>query len=289
MAVAFLALPLVALVRVEGSSGGITGYSGNPSTGSLDCNKCHDGGVTPTVTLSGPTVVEPGSTHTYTLHIEGGQERAGGLDVSASAGTLSVVDAGTQLLEGEIIHSVPQPVNPVTFDSLWSFNWTAPLTAGSATLYGAGNSVNLFQGPGGDAAQTDVLVITVATPGTPGETSGPAGSPLRVADVDVVSGDLTLEYATACETTDNNIYYGALAQVSTLTWSGEVCGIGVSGSYAGFDPGAGSYFFVVVGNQGGAEGSYGQTRELDGSGVERPPFVDNTCGETQDLSAPCDW
>ena len=40
-------------------------------------------GPGPAVAISGPTEVDPGSTHTYVLRIVGGGETAGGLDVSA--------------------------------------------------------------------------------------------------------------------------------------------------------------------------------------------------------------
>ena len=114
------------------------------------------------VTLSGPTLVEPGSTNTYTLTISGGQEVAGGLDVSAAGGTLSVTDPETQVLDGEIVHTVPRPVDG-NLEAVWSFNWTAPMAPGSTTLYGAGNSVNLAQGTNGDNASSDTLEITVSS------------------------------------------------------------------------------------------------------------------------------
>jgi hypothetical protein len=38
-----------------------------------------------------------------------------------------------------------------------------------------------------------------------------------------------------------------------------VCGIGTSGSFSGFDPGPGNHYFVVVGNDGIQEGSYGHS------------------------------
>jgi hypothetical protein len=74
--------------------------------------------------------------------------------------------------------------------------------------------------------------------------------------------------------------------VSVLGWTGEVCNIGVSGTYAGFDPGPGSYFFIVVGTRDADEGSYG-TR-TDGPEQERGPWGGNGCGQLQDLSSSCD-
>ena len=288
VAALFLILPLASLVKLSAFSGGTEGYTGDPATGGLTCNECHEGGTPPTTTLGGPTVVQPGATHTYTLTIAGGQERAGGLGVSVSDGALSVVDAGTYLIKGEITHLQPRNVNPGTFDATWSFNWTAPLNPGVVMLYGAGNSVNLQAGPGGDRATMIVEAITVEGVATPGEVSGPNLNPLRVTGFDTVSGDLSLVYDVACETTNNNIYYGPLDQVDTLGWNGEVCGIGVGGTYAAFSPGSDSYFFVVVGNQAADEGSYGRSRQTDGSEPQRLPYSGNSCGQTQNLTSSCD-
>jgi hypothetical protein len=283
----FLVLPLASMIKLSAFSTGISGFSGNPATGGANCNECHQGGVTPAVALDGPTLVQPGSTHTYTLTVSGGQRIAGGLDVSATDGALSVLDPETFLLDGEITHRTPRIVNLLTQEAIWAFNWTAPPTPGSAILYGAGDSVDLAGGPNGDAAGTDALAITVAGASTPGETSGPDRAPLLVTAFDPSTGDMTLGYATGCGTSSNNVYYGLLDQVGTLTWSGEVCDIGVSGTLAGFNPGTDSYFFLVVGHEGTDEGSYGKRRRTDGSEVERQPHAGNTCGQTQDLSATC--
>jgi hypothetical protein len=268
-------------------STGITTVSGNPSTGGINCNVCHSGGLAPTVTIEGPSSVAPGSTTTYVLRISGGQEVGGGLDVSATDGALSVADPGTYMRSGEITHSTPRPVDG-NGEVLFSFNWTAPLAPGTATLYGAGNSVNLNGNNGGDQAANDVFAITIGTvAATPGETSGEALAPLLVTDYDPLTGDIALSYEAACETTDTNMYYGVLADVDSLTWSGEECAIGTSGTYSGFNPGTDSYFFVVVGTRGSDEGSYGTSFLPGGSTPERPPFETNTCGQDQTLDAAC--
>lgn len=129
------------------------------------------------------------------------------------------------------------------------------------------------------------LQIAFAAP-SPGETSGSPLAQLRVADYDAATGSMRLSYETGCSTRNNNIYYGRLDQVSNLAWSGEVCSIGTTGSYSGFNPGPGSYFFVIVGNDGTHEGSYGFTEE-DGVATQRPPYTGATCGETQSLVDTC--
>ena len=63
-----------------------------------------------------------------------------------------------------------------------------------------------------------------------------------------------------------------------------MCALGTSGS-ASFDPGPGSFFFVVVADNGTLEGSYG----LAGGGVERPEDTTaSTCSLPQNLSSTCE-
>jgi hypothetical protein len=285
----FFALALLVWAGVvQARSGGINGYSGNPATnGGSTCNACHAGGQVPAVVLSGPAEVTPLSVSTYTLTISGGQEVAGGLDVSATAGTLVVSDPGTYLRNGEITHSSPRAVDGNGAVS-WSFNWSAPPSEGTVVLYGAGNSVNLGNGTNGDLASSDQLSVTVAAQAaTAGESSGAGAAPLRVVGRDPLTEVLSLTYETACETTDNNIYYGPLGSVGTYGWSGAACGVGTDGTVTAFDPGEGSYFFVIVGNKEGIEGSYGVDLQ-GGASSERPPFVTNPCGPAQDLTDRCD-
>ena len=282
--VVILVLP-VSSIATRASSDGLDGFSGNPATGGLICNECHVGGVTPTVTLSGPTLVQPGSTHTYSLTISGGQEIGGGLDVSVTDGFFTDVDSGTYIRNGEIVHRSPRSVD-LDGNVSWFLNWTAPPDHTTVALYGAGNSVNLQSGINGDSTGTDVLTVTVGTL-TPGETSGEALAPLRVTGFNALTGDLALSYAPGCETTSTNIYYGPLDQVPTLGWTGDVCNIGVSGVYGGFNPGPDSYFFIVVGTRNAAEGSYGRSLAADASEQERGPWESQSCGQVQDLSSSC--
>src|SRR5512135_1279498 len=80
--------------------------TGIPSTvfGLTGCPLCHSGGLTPSVLLSGPTVVAPGSTADYTLTIFGNPSQTyGGLNVAANDGVLSTggpFATGTQAISG---------------------------------------------------------------------------------------------------------------------------------------------------------------------------------------------
>jgi subtilisin family serine protease len=115
--------------------------------------------------------------------------------------------------------------------------------------------------------------------------SNPPGeaTDLRVTGIDHITGALNLSYTPACESSSHDIDYGPLNQVSTYGWSGSTCGIGTTGQYAGFDPGPGSFFFVVVGDAGFVEGSFGE----DGTGAERPAAGAASCGRTQLLGSVC--
>ncbi len=177
----FLAL----VPTVSARSEGISGYSGNPATnGGQNCNVCHSGGVTPVVTLSGPDSVEINATNVYTLTISGGQESHGGFDVSADGGTLDLNEpSGTQLLNGEVVHSESRPVD-TNNEVVFTFLWQAPAVPGTVMLYGAGNSVNNGMGNNGDRAATDTLTITVSEPGC------------DPTSVDVTYNPLSIAYAT---------------------------------------------------------------------------------------------
>jgi hypothetical protein len=163
------ALALVVVAGVAAAySGGRIGRSGNPATGGLTCNQCHSGGRPPVVVINGPSIVEPGQTATYSLVISGGQEAGGGFNVSADAGELDKPAGATDvqvLIEQmtqrpEVTHTAPKAVDSqgtVTF----TFEWTAPQTAGIATLYGAGNSVNFSGYPDGDAVAAVTRAVAV--------------------------------------------------------------------------------------------------------------------------------
>lgn len=137
-------------------------------------------------------------------------------------------------------------------------------------------------------AMAGLMVLNDALAATgPGETSGGPLAPLQVVDVNQATGDMKLSYQSGCGTIDNSVYYGSLTGVSSLQWTGSVCGIGTSGQFTGFNPGPGSYFFVVVGNDGTHEGSYGQSY-LTGTTTERSHYGGGGgCGKVQMLTAAC--
>jgi hypothetical protein len=126
---------------------------------------------------------------------------------------------------------------------------------------------------------TATAAVTSVTTGVPGETSR-RDVPVEQmrADYNLGTGQIDMTYTAACDAADHTIYFGDVADVSTYVYSGAECSIGTAGSYS-FDPGAGSYFFVVVANDGAEEGSYGKDGITD---AERPEAL--LCGYTQNLA-----
>lgn len=177
LAIAFL---LAGAARATAFSEGITSPSFSSDGG---CNDCHSGGVAPSVRLIGPTSVEPGSTHQYTLVIDQvGEQLRGGLNVAAPVGTLATggVDAtATQLLFGaggrnEITHLEPKTGSGG--ETRFSFLWTAPLPFTSMTLTAWGNAVNGNVAITGDRAARAVLDIVAAGQPTPSPSPTPTAS-----------------------------------------------------------------------------------------------------------------
>lgn len=169
----FLLLLLFALIAapaVLALSSGRVGYSGNPDPAhgaGLTCSVCHNGGLTPDVSISGPTTVVAGHTYLYSLIIAGGQALdpnapapAGGFNVSTTAGALLSLADDTRIESEEITHTQPKPID-ANDEVIFTFGWTAPLTPTDTILYGSGNSVNGDFTFFGDAAATDALTLTV--------------------------------------------------------------------------------------------------------------------------------
>jgi hypothetical protein len=124
-----------------------------------------------------------------------------------------------------------------------------------------------------------------AAASAPGEASRQA-QPLDQlqASYDAESGAIDVSFTPACDANDHTIYFGPLDAVADYGYGGAVCHAGVTGSVA-FDPGPGDLFFLVVGTNGWAEGSYGRASD----GTERPEDLATAgCDLVQDLSGDCD-
>ena len=92
-------------------------------------------------------------------------------------------------------------------------------------------------------------------------------------------GAVAVSYSPACGATEHTVYAGNLATLRTggLAWSQRFCSLGATGSLS-FTP-SGDVYFVIAGNNGTTEGSYGLT-----STAERPAAGSGgACAYVQDL------
>ncbi len=125
----------------------------NPSV-STGCSRCHNASAAAvTATITGPLLLAPSATGTYTIDMLASTARPmGGIDVAsytatlANVGTLSLATGGNSALtrtivptaayggRTEITHSAGKMAT--AGHVLWDFRWTAPATCGvSTTLY----------------------------------------------------------------------------------------------------------------------------------------------------------
>jgi len=130
-----------------GYSDGITGRTNK--TGGAGCN-CH-GGISSNVNaiISGPSTIAPGATATYTVTITGGPLVRAGVNIAASSGALSPVSSSGLVLEDDELKHFP-PKSPSDGAVTFSFDYTAPNSVGTQTLYATANSVNFDGNNSGD-------------------------------------------------------------------------------------------------------------------------------------------
>jgi uncharacterized protein (TIGR03382 family) len=155
----------------------INGYSGKSG---VTCTVCHAAGAAvPTVEITGPETLTAGQTAQYSLIITGGPAKTGGANIALSntAATLApATNSGLKLLSGELVQSAPKAFsdNKVQFD----FTVTAPSSAGTLSVFAAGNSSNAANGNAGDGvgtAKRDVTVTAGTTNPTPDDNEEPGG------------------------------------------------------------------------------------------------------------------
>jgi hypothetical protein len=127
-------------------------------------------------------------------------------------------------------------------------------------------------------ATASVTPPASAVPGQASHQEVPAEQ-MRATAYDQGTGEITISYAPACDALNHTVYWGDLASVSTYGYTGAECNVGTSGS-AVFNPGPGSAFFLIAGNDGANEGSYGE----DSGSVQRPEHSGTAgCDYPQDL------
>lgn len=154
------------------SSFGVVGWSG---ANGGDCSTCHTGGAgstTPIVVVDGNATVAPSGTVSYLLSITSTTpmtQTIAGWNIAVVdssnqiTGTLSGFDVTTARLEtGELTHLMPQ-MNDANGVVQVAFDWNAPDTLGTYTIYVAANSANNDGSNGeGDATGLTTFEVTVA-------------------------------------------------------------------------------------------------------------------------------
>ncbi len=140
----------------------------------------------------------------------------------------------------------------------------------------------------GDSVCEDIETIANCapdcTPAVPGEAG--AAEMLLVTGFDAATGLLSISYGVPCAAVDHTLEYSELTQanLAAYNWSGQQCGLGAAGTYDWDTAGTpAAMFFVVVGNNGTQEGSYG----LNSTGAERLEDTGATCPKPQNLLYAC--
>lgn len=166
-AITFVAMSSLFTEPVSARSTGIIDYSGNPDAGDgATCADCHGSNEpAPTIILGMPDSVVGGETVLISVTVVGGPGVEAGFNASFGDldGELDSFDNDTRTEADQITHTSPKTMagNGATF----GFAWTAPIEAGTASIYVAGLSTNGDGSPVGDAVGTvvDTIEVVAAT------------------------------------------------------------------------------------------------------------------------------
>ncbi len=129
---------------------------------SIGCD-CHTKNTAVSVVIAGPKTLVKGTKGTYTVTITGGPLKAAGVDIAASAGTLAInaAETGLRLSSAELTHKAPKA--PTNSQVVFTFDYTAPTTGTTATIYAVGNSVNNTGSESGDGwNNAPNMVVSIA-------------------------------------------------------------------------------------------------------------------------------
>ena len=210
--VALLAVVLTGPEPVHSYSfGAPEGFSGHVLEGSepRTCATCHSdfalNSGTGSVTIDAPATVAPGATVPITVSVVNttppapdGERRQGfqatvrnhempvPSDQSASVGTLTITDADNTGRPPGGNEAYVTHTSTGNSQTSWTFDWTAPADAQTATVFVAANAANGDAGSSGDyiyAATRSIAVTTVDTEPGPNDArlalSAPSPNPVR--------------------------------------------------------------------------------------------------------------
>jgi hypothetical protein len=107
-----------------------------------------------------------------------------------------------------------------------------------------------------------------------------SGTAMRGSKVTVDGANLFITYDTStCTQVQHSILYGLLTALNPITPSGGVCDIGNTSPYAWNGSPSGNIWWVIVGDNGTTESSWGQ-KYTGGTYSERSSSASNQCGNT---------
>lgn len=137
--VILIALFAFSSILVYAFGSGITGRTKKTTTSGCSC---HNAASTADVivTITGPDTVVINQTKQFSLTVSKASKNGAGLDIAAKTGTLSPVSSNIHLSSGELTQNsnIPMTSGTVTVQ----FNYTAPSTAGTDTLFATGLATN---------------------------------------------------------------------------------------------------------------------------------------------------
>ena len=242
------------------SPGGITGRTLKSTPNG--CGSCHGSTSSSAVVvaISGPTALTTGQTAQYTVTVNHVSGTTGGINIAASTGTLAVVSANLRLASGELTHTGRQ-----TVPSTYTFNYTAPTTAGTVTLYatGKGEGMNFWN-------WAPNLAITVTAAGAAPTVTTAAASAITTAGAtlngSVNPNGLATTYYFQYGTTTT---YGSQT-ASTSAGSGTAA-VNVNAAITGLTAGTLYHFRLVATNSAGT--TNGADLTFTTSAPQNPPTV----------------
>jgi hypothetical protein len=148
VSVFFLLVIITSSVYLYASSSGFTNRTRKTSLSG--CGGCHGGNPTNDVTVSitGPDSVTVSQTATYTLTITKASKTGAGFDIATRRGVLAPVSAGMILSGTELTQSSDRSMTSGTISL--QFNYTAPSTTGTDSLFATGLATNSDASTSGD-------------------------------------------------------------------------------------------------------------------------------------------
>ena len=159
---AIAAITLISTTAFVKNSNGLAGYTGSPGEGT--CNQCHSGGnsasagatITSVPSFSADEFV-PGMSYVITVQLAAtGFNRFGfGCEIldatNANAGTMQNAGAGVKFMNaGARRNAIHTSAKPGTGGTIFNFDWVAPSTGDTVTIFVAGNAVNFNGSSSGD-------------------------------------------------------------------------------------------------------------------------------------------